>query len=66
MKQLLKADVEFLLNENSKYRKQIELNNKRIVDLISLCQWAARRLNNPDAYYVKEQLEQNKRMEVTE
>ena len=66
MKQLLKAERDFLLKENSKYRKQIELNNKRIEDLISLCQWTARRLKTPDANYVKEQLERNKGMEVTE
>lgn len=66
MKQLLKAERDFLLKENSKYRKQIELQNRRIEDLMSLCLWSARRLQKPNAYYVEEQLERNKGMEVTE
>ena len=66
MKQLLKAERDFLLKENSKYRKQIELQNRRIEDLMSLCLWSARRMQKYNAYYVEEQLGRNKSMEVTE
>ena len=66
MKQILKAERDFLLDENNKYRKQIELQNRRIEDLMSLCLWSARRLQKSNAYYVEEQLERNKGMEVTE
>ena len=65
MKQILKAERDFLLNENNKYRKQIELQTRRIEDLISLCQWSARRMQPANAYYVKERLVYNKNMEVT-
>ena len=66
MKQILKAERDFLLEENNEYRKQIELQNRRIEDLISLCQWSARRMQGANAYYVKERLGRNKSMEVTE
>lgn len=66
MKQLIKSEREFLLKENSKYRKQIELQNRQIEDLMSLCLWSARRLQKPNTYYVEEQLEKNRKLEVAE
>lgn len=66
MKQILKAERDFLLEENNKYRKQIELQNRRIEDLISLCEWSARRMQKYNAHYVEGRLEHIKSMEVTE
>ena len=66
MKQILKAERDFLLEENNKYRKQIELQNKQIEDLISLCEWSARRMQKYNARYVEGRLEHIKNMEVTE
>ena len=66
MKQILKAERDSLLEENNKYRKQIELQNRRIEDLISLCQWSARRMEKYNSHYVEGRLEHIKSMEVTE
>lgn len=66
MKQILKAERDFLLEENNKYRKQIELQNKQIEDLISLCEWSARRMQKYNTRYVEGRLENIKDMEVTE